>query len=812
MYKKVLFILLVVLLSINFAAASDNITADNVTSDDIVHISSDFGDVQDAIDDIDENGVIEVDGTIECYYGPLNIQKSMTLQGSEKGATFDGCEYAEIILINNSDVTLKNLKFTNKWWNYNAIEAKNSNLTIINCSFDKMGFAVNLVGGSLSIDNCKFDNITYYAVYSDCKLTKVSNSIFTHGGEASIYTNSGEAQIQNNLFKKGDSIWFSINNFNSDKSKISGCIFDNCGSVSPASKGTLVNCTFTNVYVSVSNSKGFTIKDSKFNKNSYLFALNVLKNVNIMNNVFDGYCIEDSAYSFDNVKVIGNTIGENFAKVSVHDFKKAYVKNSQFSNNKISKDMFAIRPEKEYSITNNIFENNTCSQSLALDFYDKSSVQVTNNIFARNHDKKGNLAKIHIIRASDEDIDGNNFRYLTATNVENNFLGFNVLNNYDLESLSPVRYHKNSWINVEFKQISVNDGTYKYGLNFIDKNGKVFNLPDYSFKIQDKKSGKIIVDNVNVKSGKATFTYNKKLALNDIFILNGEGGIVNRPSPSISIERTGNYFDDTKILVTVKYNNNPVKNQQVYFNAVDKKIKISYEYFLKTNNQGVATLKNLDAASYDIKIKFSSEDYAYYSTSVKNVKIKVKNVVLKASKLTTTYKSGKTFNVKVFDSKNKPVKYADVAVRIGKGLKSFTYNIYTDSSGVASAPISSYSKLGTFKVAISCNGNVKGKSITSKVTIKKAGTLVDVDKSVKKSSKVKIAIKNKASKKPNSGIKVKVKVYTGKSYKVYNLKTNSKGIVSIDAKKLKVGKHKIVISSNDVRYRVSAKCNVKIIK
>ena len=806
MYRKILLMLLVLLLFINFAAASENVTADDIT-----FVSSDFDDVQDAVDNIEDNGVVEVNGTFECYRGPLQIQKSMTLQGSDDGATFDGCEYAEIITVNNSDVTLKNLKFTNTWWNYNAIEAKNSNLTIVNCSFDKMGFAVNLVGGSLSINNCKFDNITYYAVYSDCKITSVSNSVFTDIGEVSIYSESGNVNVQNNLFKGGDSIFFSVRALNSDKSVIENCVFDNCGSVSPASKGTLTNCTFNNVDVSVSKSKGFTVKNSRFNKNSHVFSLNIMKNVNILNNVFEGNAMEDGAYSFDNVKVIGNVIGGNFAKMTDLIFKKCYIKDSQFSDNVLSKNIFAIRPQKEYSITGSIFTNNTCPKILSVEFFEKSNVQITGNIFARNHDKNGNLADIYIIRAYDES-DGENLKFITSCNIGNNFLGFNVLNKYDLQSIPQVRYHDDSWINVEFKQLSSDNGNYKYSLNFIDKNGKVFNLPDYSFKIQDRKTGKILVDDVTVKSGKATFTYAKKLTSDDIFILNGAGGIVNRPSASITVKRIGTYFDDTKIAASVNYQGSPVKNQQVYFNAVDKKIKSSYEYFLKTDKNGVATIKDLDASSYDVKIKFSSEDYAYCTTAIKNVNVKVKKVVLKAKKLTTTYKSGKTLNVKVLDLKNRPVKFADLAVKVVNGANSFTYNVYTDSSGIAKVPVSSYSKLGKFKVLISCSDNIKGKSVTSKLVLKKADTIVDVTKSVKKTSKIKITVKNKASKKPNSGIKIKVKVYTGKSYKLHNLKTNSKGVVSISAKNLNVGKHKIVVSSGDSRYRVSAKSNVKIVK
>ncbi|WP_405297378.1 hypothetical protein [Methanobrevibacter sp.] len=53
----------------------------------------------------------------------------------------------------------------------------------------------------------------------------------------------------------------------------------------------------------------------------------------------------------------------------------------------------------------------------------------------------------------------------------------------------------------------------------------------------------------------------------------------------------------------------------------------------------------------------------------------------------------------------------------------------------------------------------------------------------------------------------KVKVYTGKNY---ILKTSKKGVASLNTKKLKKGKHKVVISSDHVNYKISAKSKITI--
>ena len=83
------------------------------------------------------------------------------------------------------------------------------------------------------------------------------------------------------------------------------------------------------------------------------------------------------------------------------------------------------------------------------------------------------------------------------------------------------------------------------------------------------------------------------------------------------------------------------------------------------------------------------------------------------------------------------------------------------------------------------------------VKIAKAKTTVKAPKvtnKYKKSELFKVTVKNKATKKAVSNVKVNIKVYTGKKYKKYTVKTNSKGICKINTKTLKIGKHKVVIT------------------
>ena len=125
------------------------------------------------------------------------------------------------------------------------------------------------------------------------------------------------------------------------------------------------------------------------------------------------------------------------------------------------------------------------------------------------------------------------------------------------------------------------------------------------------------------------------------------------------------------------------------------------------------------------------------------------SISLSVSKLSTTYGSGKYFKVKAIDSKTKDSK---------KFLSKMKY---------------------------------------SSIKISKAKLKISAPKITgyyKESKRYKIAVKNRESKKPMKSIKVMIKVFTGKKYKKYSLKTDKKGIVSFNMKSLPKGKHKVVIN------------------
>ena len=182
-----------------------------------------------------------------------------------------------------------------------------------------------------------------------------------------------------------------------------------------------------------------------------------------------------------------------------------------------------------------------------------------------------------------------------------------------------------------------------------------------------------------------------------------------------------------------------------------------------------------------------------------------------AKKVNTVYRSGDKLTIKLTNIySKKPVSNAHILLKIGKKY----YHVYTNSKGVANFKASTL-KAGKYKVLVapSNDGYVPFKKAYVSVIVKKAKTTVKAPKvtaKYKKSKYFKVTVKHKKTKKPVQGVKVKIKVYTGKKFKTYKVKTNKKGIAKLNTKKLKWGKHKVVITSADPSCKISAKSTIRI--
>lgn len=241
-------------------------------------------------------------------------------------------------------------------------------------------------------------------------------------------------------------------------------------------------------------------------------------------------------------------------------------------------------------------------------------------------------------------------------------------------------------------------------------------------------------------------------------------------------------------------------------------------YLFQATDKGVVKF----AASLSVgkhKMVVQTADTRYKASTVtKYITVKKASAKFKAPKVTTYYKSGKYFAITLVNSKNKPVYDAKVNIKVFVSKnRYYNYKGNTGSNGQIRLSLDNL-KPGSYNVVIEKgeSKNYTAKQATSKIVIKKAPTkLIPAKKVAKKGKKdyFKVTVKNTKTKKVIAGVKVKVKVYTGKKYKTYTLKTSSKGIAKLNTKSLSVGTHKVVVSSaNKYCVAKSAKSTIKITK
>ena len=180
------------------------------------------------------------------------------------------------------------------------------------------------------------------------------------------------------------------------------------------------------------------------------------------------------------------------------------------------------------------------------------------------------------------------------------------------------------------------------------------------------------------------------------------------------------------------------------------------------------------------------------------------------NKFTSTYyNSGKSMIIDFVNknSKNVCLNWYENEKVLRNGRLFDDYKYYPDSS--LSLPVSKW-KVGNYNVVVKYTDHGVTHQTKFKITIKKAPTTVKAPKltaKYKKSKYFKLTVKNKASKKAVKNTYVKVKI----DKKTFKIKTNSKGIAKFNTNKLKIGKHKVTISSGNANYIMSGK-SVIIIK
>lgn len=276
------------------------------------------------------------------------------------------------------------------------------------------------------------------------------------------------------------------------------------------------------------------------------------------------------------------------------------------------------------------------------------------------------------------------------------------------------------------------------------------------------------------------------------------------------------YFNDKLVINVTDYMGNPVSDLKLFIEDVN-----DWEYpipSVKTDKNGITQYNLNKLGNISLRISYETEGIIYSTVSYGidlNLTVKPTVTDIKVNKVNfnkNTYSTIKGYlDIKAIANSSADLKNLKFSYKVYTNGKSKTYYSYTDSDGKTKFELPATLTAGNHKIEIRLTNTDVKKTITVKIA--KAKTTVKAPKvtaKVKKSKYFKVTVKNKATKKAVSNVKVKIKVYTGKKYKTYTVKTNKKGIAKINTKKLKVGKHNVVIGSGNSNYKISAKSLITI--
>ena len=214
-------------------------------------------------------------------------------------------------------------------------------------------------------------------------------------------------------------------------------------------------------------------------------------------------------------------------------------------------------------------------------------------------------------------------------------------------------------------------------------------------------------------------------------------------------------------------------------------------YYIKTDDAGVAGIAiNVQPGTYDINASFTSNKYEA-ETITATITVNKAVPTLSAEDLVMNYKDGSAWNVTLKDAAGNVM--ANSIVKIT--TKGTTYNIKTDTNGVASLPINMAA--GNYSISARFEGSkyLESVEINSTIVVNPPEyNLVasDINMTYQDGTNYTVQITdNEGNPVAQAGVVIKVTI-NGKSY---NCKTNADGIASLPIN-LKAGTYEITAEYN----------------
>lgn len=287
------------------------------------------------------------------------------------------------------------------------------------------------------------------------------------------------------------------------------------------------------------------------------------------------------------------------------------------------------------------------------------------------------------------------------------------------------------------------------------------------------------------------------------------------PRALLKMSKDGAYYNNVILRVSLT----TISNKAIANEKIEIRFSNGKKVYVTTNANGVATYRiPFDVGTYSATASVVSKKIISNSTRLNNIVIARAPVTISPIKLSTTYASGKYFQVKVINSKTKKVvPNVKLTLRVYTGTKYRNVAVTTNANGIANFLTSSLS-IGTHNVVVLLKDtkNCAGAAKTSSIRIAKSGVLITAPTQYtifNKGPAFKVTVTNKASKKPLSGFVVTAKIYTGSKYKTLTAKTNSRGEAVFSTKGLSKGSHTILISTKANAYYIagSARSSVNVL-
>ncbi len=568
--------------------------------------------------------------------------------------------------------------------------------------------------------------------------------------------------------------------------------------------------------------------DSVGGSGAYIRGNNVMfENCNFINNTAEhrggaintnGFTIVENCYFYNNyAEEEGGAI---YAYYPSQNRISIYIGNSIFRSNRAgdyggavyldtyTSDDYFITGSAQSLINNTIFYNNEAEYGGAV--FNFQSTVVLDSIFDTNHAEQGGGAVYMNNGAVIDNNDG-----LFAQTFSLDIRGTTSFINNDAgryggaikiyANPTPLQYGIKGKLNVSGNVLFEGNSAKTGGaLSIIDSDSNVENAV---FRKNSADSGSAM------EGGLAKYCIFE--GNNDPVTVGTE--VIDNVKANLALKTAGSYYNDKTLTVTVTNARTAAALSNVEVLVV---FSNGNKALLKTNSNGVATYAiPFNPGTYSATASVLTDNIEASSVKLANINIAKTPLTVTPTKLSTTYASGKYFQIKVTNTQTKnAVSGVKLKLQVYTKSKAKTVTVTTDANGIAKYDGSKLA-LGTHKVIVNIADTTyfTGAKKTSSIAVSKATYKVSapsVTNAYKQAGSFQVTVKNKASGKAVSGVKVTIKVTTGKNTKTYSVKTNSKGIASISTKSLAKTTHKVAISikANTYYKAASAKSSIKISK